>query len=629
MLGQETYLFKSPLKLGKYEGLANYTFKIVENDTVLHGTFEIEQSNLNALLNKEDSSFLFRGGFENGQATGPWVFQFGEYQSGSQSNVVDYEYRVLISGVQEEGKGAMENGMPEGPWDYQVSQIKNSEIEKVLFKSSFLFNEGVPQQNFHIENDSYTLVGRFLRDGLAHDEWSAYSTDDINTNESWFFEEGLLRKIISVEDGTPTVIPIFKDKYDETKTIPLNDAYIQVLKATISTEGTLDFKKGIFGLLSQNIDYYQKIDTLLTQLGSSNFEPEFKVKVPYFPLDSEQISVLEKIDSDLKSAKEIRNTHLRNGHLNIVKRTNEDVLFHYNTIQVFSEEFIIPIEKLIALKEAGIIEYINLVHFLDQLWPNGIPNTHIKVPVDGNTRTFELPNATDFDFKGNNLNALYQITNYATLSMKAISEKLSSHLTDHEQLQMLNGVEQGLIEQNESLVAQIDSVSSTFSAPYQHTLLNIKSLADSHLNEYASIENPEEKLTYGNKIQKCLSQYAMLTNTLLSLPDKTEEINTAYQDAVWNPFMANVMEEEVKKRIGAAYSKILIPHFLEEAKTQLTCENVGDLDSAIKFINERMLELREEDTKKLERKLRKEKDPNEIIKLFHQPSVAKEGKNEH
>jgi len=37
-----------------------------------------------------------------------------------------------------------------------------------------------------------------------------------------------------------------------------------------------------------------------------------------------------------------------------------------------------------------------------------------------------------------------------------------------------------------------------------------------------------------------------------------------------------------------------------------------------------MVKLREEDTKKLERKLRREKNPNEIMKLLHEQSTAKE-----
>jgi len=90
--------------------------------------------------------------------------------------------------------------------------------------------------------------------------------------------------------------------------------------------------------------------------------------------------------------------------------------------------------------------------------------------------------------------------------------------------------------------------------------------------------------------------------------------------------MATVMNEEVKKRITTAYTKTLIPHFITEINTSLSCENVVTLSNQITHTNSRMVELREEDTKKLERKLRKEKDPREIMKLLHQQSSIKNKK---
>ena len=73
-------------------------------------------------------------------------------------------------------------------------------------------------------------------------------------------------------------------------------------------------------------------------------------------------------------------------------------------------------------------------------------------------------------------------------------------------------------------------------------------------------------------------------------------------------------------------TKTLIPHFITEINTSLSCENAVILSNQIIHTNSRMIELREKDTKKLERKLRKEKDPREIMKLLHQQSSIKNKK---
>ena len=57
---------------------------------------------------------------------------------------------------------------------------------------------------------------------------------------------------------------------------------------------------------------------------------------------------------------------------------------------------------------------------------------------------------------------------------------------------------------------------------------------------------------------------------------------------------------------------------------EVDCENAKKLTEQITHTNDRMVKLREEDTKKLERKLRREKNPNEIMKLLHEQSTAKE-----
>jgi hypothetical protein len=94
------------------------------------------------------------------------------------------------------------------------------------------------------------------------------------------------------------------------------------------------------------------------------------------------------------------------------------------------------------------------------------------------------------------------------------------------------------------------------------------------------------------------------------------QIGETYQDAVWNPFMAVIMNEEVKKRITTAYRRDLIPFFLDKVENQLSCENAGPLAEMMDQVHQRMLELREEDTSKLERKLRREQDPIAILELI-------------
>lgn len=616
LLAQENGRYTGPMQVGTYDGKADYQYIISNSDTIYDGTFQVQRSSLEALLEKKDISFLFKGNFNQGIANGDWQFQFGEFQTESKSQVVDYEYRVLISGIQEEGIGAILNGRADGKWTYTKNLIKDSEIEKALFKSSLTFENGVPQQNFQIENDSLSMIGRFLRNGLAHDEWSCFSEDAIEDTESWFFDEGILRKIRTVKDGLTSEIPIFVPS-ESYKTIRLNGSFLSLIQAIALTNGkSIDISKGIAGLLHQNEQSYQRIDTVLSQLESSDFLPELRVKVPFKPLDSLETVTLNKISDDFVESDAISQELLRNSHLNIVRRSDTDVQYKYQVVKKIAETFLRPLEKLHGYKQQGIIDYMEVGRVLGQLWPNGKPSTDISVS-DGQ-RIFRLSNALEYGFESDDLESVRQLAEYAKLSLTQIKASLSSQLTNEQRLQKLNGLEEELIAANDSLVRKIDSTVSSLPRKHAKALESIKQLSESSLSDYAAIENAEEKLSYGTALKICLGEFSNLATSLIKIPEVNEQIQALYQDAIWNPFMATVMDEEVKKRITTAYSKILIPYFIEGVSDTLSCENAAVWNNQIVHTNNRMRELRDEDTRKLERKLRREKNPEEILKLLHQ-----------
>lgn len=625
--GQERQDYEGAMQVGSYLGKAEYQYIISDQDTLFDGPFQVQRSSLEALLEKEDASFLFKGNFDKGVPTGSWRFQFGEFQTDSRSEVIDYEYRVLISGIQEEGSGTLAQGRPDGEWTLKVNRIKDSKILNTLFSSTINFEAGIPQQNFQIENQEATLVGRFLRNGLAHDEWTSYNTNALEDVESWFFEEGVLLRMVLVKDGRSQEVEVFTTASDEQRTIPLNKAYLEVVRAALRENGaTMALQNSISGLLAQNESHYLKMDTVLTQLGPSDLRPNFMAKVPYFPLDTTQLVQVKTISSDFVVARTISEALLKNSHLNIVKRSDNEALYNYNTVALINEQFLKPLEKFVSYDQQGILQYVNLSSFIETLWPNGKPSPELEIIADssGTTRTFTLADDETYDFEANDLRSISQLSTYAKKSLEQIKEALSDQLTNEERQQQLNGLEEDLIALNESLVAQIDSVSTELPKDFKAPLQEIKSLADTSLSQYATIKNADEKFNFGTSLKSCLEQLNQLSGTLITLPQQMEEIEVLYQDSIWNPFMATVMDEEVKRRITAAYFNVLVPHFLNEVKTDLNCDTVEKVNNQIIHTNERMIVLREEDTRKLERKLRREKEAKAILELLHRQTTVKE-----
>ena len=621
IIGQEKGQYNGPLKIGPYFGNAKYQYVVTHGDSIYDGPFLFQRSSLETLLKEQDSSFLIKGNFNDSMANGPWQFQFGEFTSESKSEVVDFEYRILVSGTQEKSSGNFNNGVPDGDWTFTTQEIENSEVINTTFHSKITFEDGVPLQNFQIENDSSALVGRLLRNGLAHDEWTSYGTDILVDSENWFFEEGVLTRINVENDAIRKEIPVFMTDHSNYSTIPLDHRFLKLLAIKLESHS---INQGQIGkLILDNLHQYEKINSILTQLGSSSFAPNMKVRVPYFALDSLQNKSLENIASNYESSSDMALTILSNSHLNIVKRTDKEADFLYEVAKKIKEEYLNPIETYIDLYRDSIISYLDNERITQRLWPNGKPKKDILIKLGEAERTFELSNKDDFDFSGVSLKTVEHITEYAKSSLTQILEKLDPKMSDDVQMQSLQELEKDLIKLNNLLGQRVDSLSGSLSDPYKTSLKKLIDLADKNLSTYATISNPSEKLTYGKSLKTCLTEISSLSTSIASLPGKRMEIENLYTDDIWNPFMATVMEEEVKKRIVEAYTEILIPYFNESIADTLNCDQIEPLNDQIIYTNNRMVDLREMDTRKLERKLRRERRPEEVLKLLHQQITSK------
>ncbi len=618
-LGQKRNLYNGNYTIGAYQGKARFTYQVVGIDTIFDGSFKMERSNLGALLKNNDQSFLFEGNFDDGLPQGNWIFQFGEFSTDSTTNVSGFQYSVNVNGSLQEAKGELNQGKPEGKWSFSEKKIKDSQILDTLFFSEIDFLDGIPQQSFTIGNAQGTLVGRFLRNGLAHDTWSLFSNEAYNI-ENWFFTNGWLGKIEVNAGGIPIPIEIFSDTATRSKIIDLDEGYSTLVSiyADHSSNTAIDFSKGINELLVQNSSYYQKIDDILSELGSNKFLEGFKVKAPYFPLDS--IS-RRQLDSTVKlavDANAISKGFLENTRLNLIKRSDDQANTFYRTIVALDSSFLRPLGTLVKLEDLGITENLSEDMLSNYLFPNGKPSAQIVVVDDnGNTETFLGPDGDSANFGARGVAGYLAMAEYAYQSLEQIKVTLGQKLEDDKQQQEFVLLEEQMIAQANALNQFPDSVRQGLSKRELKALNTIKFTTEVLLRDYAEMPTGNEKLNRARMLISCLLDFDALSQQLVKLPERSLELQKKYTDAVFNPFTATIMDESVKKRISSAYTNVLIPYMLEKVENGLNCENARDLQLLFQNSYERMLELREEDTSKMERKLRKERNPKVVLQLFN------------
>ena len=625
LYGQMEWNYSGPYKVGEYGGKVEFGYKLLDGDTVFNGPFQMQHSDLKDLLYRQDDYFHFEGSFQNDVPDGPWRFQFGEFTVDTTAvlQVLDYYYKVKTNGIYHESSGNILEGTPHGRWTQTTRHIKESQVEEILFESTIDFDRGVPQKSFSIQNEYMTLMGRFLRDGLAHDVWELYSAEGPDVVESWHFSDGSLDKILVKQNDYTVTLKVYNTGIENPQIINLDERYLEIIKLNqrLMADNRVEIKGEMYSLLVENAKHYQKIDNLLSKLGESRFMPEFKVKVNYNPYSNNELIQLDSIKVYYTKSEKISEELLKSTQLNILKMSDNEAFFLLSVVDELSSKHLSLLKEVTEFYDKNILSFVPREHILSKLWQHDVLSTEIEVTnelVDSViTRSYKGPNAETYQFEKDGIEGIHELAKYVAGSMESIQTRLNKKLTNEQRQAQLMILEEGLIAEMTALNNLVDSLRKEITGEPQSTLMSVKRAATHELSEYSAMKDLAEKSDQTRFLTSCFDQMQELSLKVSRLQPHMAEIKVAYTDQVWNPFTATVMSEEVKRHITGAYEEVLIPYLLNELNNALSCSNTPRLILLLENTHKRMLELREEDTGRLERKLKRELDPLEIMRLFN------------
>ncbi|MEQ8926134.1 MAG: hypothetical protein RLO81_10000 [Fulvivirga sp.] len=606
-----------------YEGIAQFEFQIVEGDTVFTGDFHMSKSDARQLIEGTDESFDFAGTFKNGTPVGSWSFNFGNYKASATKNVSldNYRYQITLNGTQHSASGNLINGKPDGKWMHTIKSIEDGQTKATLFNSEIEFSEGVPQKNFQIQNEDNTLIGRFLRDGIAHDVWELYSSKDPGSIETWKFDEGRLVSVTIKSNDTIYSTNLYSTSLSNPISVNLDDKYLEAINLhhKLTAENYTEIQGGVNSLLKENVQHYTKINNILSALGNTSYTPEFIVKINHNPLTNNELKIINSSKELYTKANETCNDLLSNTQLSLLKLSDEETANLVSTIEAIQRRYLVTLSEIFKYQKLGILEYVPRSALLEKLL-GSMPNKRLSISYSFNDTVYNKeyigPKPEKYDLSKAGVEAIEELTHYLSASINSINEKLMSKLTREQQELELMMFEEKIIQENDTLHHLIDSLLVLDEAINAEALKAIKSFAKKQLSNYSQFDVMSEKQSLARELITCFNQLAILSNAIHLQGSRSSEIRQVYLDEVWNPFTATLMEEEVKKHIISAYFNKLLPYVFDIVATKLNCNNATDIKELLSRLYDRMLQLRDEETKRLERKLKKENDPLEILALF-------------
>ncbi|MEM7107831.1 MAG: hypothetical protein AAF519_06370, partial [Bacteroidota bacterium] len=596
-----------------------------EGDTVLHGPFEMQQSDLSSLLNDRDDYFSCQGVFENNRPVGKWIFRFGSFQVGKRTNLEDYAYKVELEGSLHHAEGFMMAGKPNGEWVHRVERIAESEVSGTIFKSTIVFDKGIPQRSFRIDNQNYSLLGRFLRDGIAHDTWSLYANETAGLVESWQFNDGSLNQIVRPGEETDTVDTYAATEAEE-KVLTLDQRYIRILRLhqqIMQGSDTL-ISTTMYDLLDQNAQYYELVDQVLKELSKASFTPEFKVKVADFPLSEEEVNQLSSMASKLKKSEIITQRLLESPQLNILKLADEEVSFKFSVVETIDKEWLEPIRKVVKYNAQNILTSVRRSDFIQYALPDRNDPYSLKITYTINespkVKIFDSPLLEDTSRRFNGISRIEEFSKSALESLESIQRELDRRILKQERQEELEKLEELLYKSIKSLNQGVDSLSSLHEDNLSQVIMSLKTSGRSLVSDYSELDQLPERIERAGQLISCLDSASKLASNVSQIPEKSKEIAKSYMDRVWNPFTSTLMDEEIKKPIITAYQDVIVPYLLDRVQADLTCEDIDELNLIFEGTYDRLIALRGENTKKLEKRLRRENKPDQVFQLLKIPT---------
>ncbi len=635
-----TYSQNTERYVGQYaleqlgQGSATFDYYLKKKDTIFNGVFQYDQ------LSKESTKRVqriisYRGEFVRNKLQGNWTFSMKNLRSIGEQRAQDYNLISPTSGNEFFLSTGFDKNDPIGNWQVIKRSFVTSKPTDTLYRSNLKFSKKHVKEHFMVDHKHIKIAGSFNDKGLLNGEWKIiHKGQDKNIMEIREYEDGAIKKhYFKVNEQMIFVdylgLDMSKEKNKETwEDVAYDELYVAVHElANISTYQIEESDERIDQLASFSTDRIQEAFMEYHRYKGVNiWETAAKNKVDLFnknsvslrrhPFSSQEVEAIDAMKEDLLFIKE----KLRKFDDEKMMEIGE---YQYETLKKTKEIYqlittrLAQLEQTVSITQSDALEYlkreeldhrifeeIDFPEVIDVTFKDEQMKIKTGLPLSFDADNFKLIDLADFMHK------LQQ--RVASLDAQA-QKKLNDLLKQTK----LNEIEDELIKKKDKALALYaqDIEKDTFNAYHQGTAKNAKRFVNDKFRQYASLSLDEKKSRIDEFIA-CFNAVIDLYHLQSDIPSRLDRIEELYTRTVWNPYTYSDMDERVKKRIFVAYDKILVPFLLEQINKEINCKDIPRNIDNFKRLYDRMVEIREQDTKHIERQVKKENDPLMLFKLL-------------
>lgn len=634
----QTYEGKFSLNAELY-GYAIFDYVIMEGDTIYEGDFMFE-SIVDSSDYQEGVDFQkieIQGKYKQNKKYGQWTFSHQKLSREDRPVISKHEIRYLTHGESFNVIAFFENGVAEKKWKVIHQRIENSKPTDTLFFAQKEFSKGLPDEQFYLKSKSHTISGSFADKGLMDGQWKInyFHTDFAEPlGELRNYAAGALTSHRYLIGKKKVVIPhpslikgIDESDHQQWEIMDYGDLYVDVFcqSLSISDSGTFVSQDSLHRLCEKGTLEFIKADQFFESYKDIDFweitggsEPIEKMKVfvlRHFYTDAEKEEFIKSREL-LRNAKSIFKNYFENAEADISKFSSEEMAFNDKLMSIYQER-VDKIYPLFFQCSLEALEYLGRKKLISDFAVDvSYPDT-LKVKFKGEQHT----KAHSFPSKIEKAEATYQdyhlhVKNLHTDLIK-IETKIKNILKEYRKQNILS-------EKESELVAKKDTLKQLYSGKYlekkynsyhNHVSQMVEEVLNTQFREYSELTT-QEKIDQIDSVFHCYNEFDSAYHILAEIPYKIKNFDESYIREVWSPHTYTDMEERVKPRLFKVFLNDLLPYYTDMLIESSDCNELMKRVKAFEFLFQRMSALRSQDTKSMERQLRRADSIHEILEIL-------------
>lgn len=624
----DTIILENGLK-----GLGTYHLLEADKKAVLHGVFEFAKSYEDTVDNNYLKHYTYKGSYQQGLKQGNWLYEYDYLKPSSKRFIRDL--MILQPGIGEQKlvTGHFSQGLADKQWSVVSKSINDNQTTDTLFYAKVAFENNHMLGPIFGKCDSIQVRGEVDENGFLHGTWTfiqkRHSGNTVSEHRT--YEHGVLVKHFfelnkqSYEVKHVGLDQEFSASSSDWEEVEVSQHYFNIIYFTnIGVEKDLSLAKTNDLIQRSNaflkttlfsFGFHQDAPIWAMQKGGQNLAvPKLKVrKYPYQKGELKRLQASQKLL--IESIADIEK-YLQNPQVEINRHYTVEIAKYYQGFKLSLQE-LLKIKQTIDLLQLPAFEFINRQEML--------PYVHQKV-------TF--PSEIQFECNDSNMRSNFPFPDLAVLAQTNI-EGLHALVTQfHERIKSALDTVNPILERNKTreqiqeleaaLIQKKDSILALFNNEFKspdynsfHQLFKQKMmhLAEEEFKLYSKRVVTERVDLIPAKVA-CFTSYVEFYFYLVRLQENRSQIADLYTRTVWNPFTFTDMQETVKERVYNAYYNQVLPFVLSELNRQLSCNEIEKGRATISKLFNKMKELREQDTKELERAIRRANEPSQLFNLL-------------